>query len=81
MLKKAIFKSSEGFKCCYEFKNFLGVILFSEILSRLVWWKLKWTEGENERTFINSEVKKILDRKHFIHHPKVIARKSYFFQR
>lgn len=55
-------------------------ILFSEILSRLVWRNLKWTEGEKERTIINSEVKKILDREHFIHHPKIIARKSYLFR-
>lgn len=55
-------------------------ILFSEILSRLVWRNLKWTEGEKERTIINSEVKKILDRDHFIQHPKIIAKKSYLFR-
>lgn len=35
-------------------------------------------ERRGERTIINLEVKKILGKEHFIHHPNVIAKSNMF---
>ncbi|XP_061186478.1 uncharacterized protein LOC133194546 [Saccostrea echinata] len=56
-------------------------LIFSELLTRLIWRGLNWEEGERERSTINKGMYDFIGNENNIRHAKIEPRKRYLFRR